>query len=52
MDIADTFDYDPYEEAWKLRKYTAKTLKVAFISGFISRVFFILGIGLIIAYNT
>jgi hypothetical protein len=52
MDIVDTFDYDPYEEAWKLRKYTAKTLKAVFVAGFISGVFFILGVGLIIAYNT
>ena len=52
MDITDTFDYDPYEQAWKLRKYTVKSLKVVFIAGFISGVFFILGIGLIIAYNT
>jgi hypothetical protein len=52
VDIVDTFDYDPYEEAWKLRKYTAKSLKAVFIAGFISGIFFILGIGLIIAYNT
>ena len=52
MGITDTFDYDPYEQAWKLRKYTARSLKAIFIAGFISGIFFILGIGLIIAYNT
>jgi ABC-type transport system involved in cytochrome bd biosynthesis fused ATPase/permease subunit len=48
------YDYDPEEEVEvkELRKYTFNHLKVAFISGFISGVFFILGIGLIIAYNT